>query len=227
MIGFAHRGAPSSGVRENSMPAFSRALEHGARALESDVWLTDDGVPVLVHDGVVRSGWQRRPIGALPAAALPAWIPSLAELYSQTGGDFELSLDVKDPAAGRPVIEVAQKHGVAGRLWLCGSAAQVHSWRPAAGDAHLVVSTTLRPKGQQRRGALPSGESRIHEAAEAGAAAFNLRAPEWSSERVRQCHDQGMLAFAWDVQQRATLARMREYGCDGIYSDFMTLLAAA
>jgi glycerophosphoryl diester phosphodiesterase len=223
VIGFAHRGAPSTGVRENSLPAFARALEYGARALESDVWLTADGVPVLVHDRLVRSRLWRRAIDASPKAKLPGWIPSLEELYTAIGGDFELSLDVKDPAAAGPVIEVAAGHGVADRLWLCGSAAQIRRWRGAAGPAHLVVSTTLRASAQQRQFA----EQRIDEAAEAGAAALNLRAPEWSAERVQRCHDRQLLAFAWDVQQRSTLTTVQAYGCDAIYSDFLTLLAEA
>ena len=47
------------------------------------------------------------------------------------------------------------------------------------------------------------------------------------SDRVRRCHDQHLLAFAWDVRQRAVLELMRELGCDAIFSDFLTLLAAA
>lgn len=221
MIGFAHRGAPPAGVRENSLEAFTRALEGGARALESDVWLTSDGVPVLVHDGVLRTGFRRRPINALTASALPSWLPPLEALYDRTGGDFELSLDVKDPAAGPAVLELAARREVAGRLWLCTSAGQVRAWRSAAGRAHLVVSTSLR--GRSPDGQPP--ESRIDEAAEAGADAFNLRAPEWSSERIRLCHDRDMLAFAWDVQDPATLAKVRDFGCDGIFSDSLALLA--
>ncbi len=223
MIGFAHRGAPVAGTRENTIAAFTHALERGARALESDVWLTSDRVPVLVHDRVVRSGLRRRAIMTMRAAEMPGWLPTLAELYEKLGTDFELSLDVKDPAAALPTIEVASRHGAAGRLWLCTSAAHAKSWRPAAGDARLVVSTTLRA-GNQRRTML---EGRIDEAAEAGADALNLRAPEWTAERAQRCHDRSMLAFAWDVQQLEVLRRVRDYGCDGVFSDHLSLLAAA
>ena len=140
---------------------------------------------------------------------------------SQLGSDFELSLDVKDPAAGPPTIEVASRHSAAGRLWLCGSAGQVSSWRPVAAGARLVVSTSLRGPGRAMV------DERIDEAADAGADALNLRSPEWSPERVQRCHDRGMLAFAWDVQDPARLESVRAQGCDAIFSDFLTLIAAA
>ena len=220
MIDFAHRGAPATGMRENTLAAFSNALASGARALESDVWLTADGVPVLVHDRIVRSGLRRRPITAMRSSDLPDWLPTLDALYAAAGGDFDLSLDVKDPAAALPSIESAARHSAAGRLWLCGSAGQIGQWRPASGGARLVVSTTLR----NGRSML---DDRIDAAAEAGADAVNLRAPEWSPERVRRCHEHSMLAFAWDVQDPARLESVRAQGCDAIFSDFLTLIAAA
>jgi len=46
---FAHRGA--SGTRpENTMSAFRRAIELGATGIETDVQLSQDGEPVLIHD---------------------------------------------------------------------------------------------------------------------------------------------------------------------------------
>ncbi len=227
MIGFAHRGAPAAGTRENTLAAFSHALEQGARALESDVWLTADRVPVLVHDRLVRAGLRRRAIPATAAGDLPSWLPTLDDLYRELGSDFDLSLDVKDGAAALPTIEVAERRSATSRLWLCGSTAQVSNWRPAAGEAHLVVSTTLRTSGQHRTVLDDRSDTRIHQAADAGADALNLRAPEWSAQRVRRCHDRNLLAFAWDVQQPATLASMRAHGCDAIFSDFLALIAAA
>jgi glycerophosphoryl diester phosphodiesterase len=44
-----HRGA--RGLRpENTLPSFEAALEAGASSIETDVHLTRDGVPVLIHD---------------------------------------------------------------------------------------------------------------------------------------------------------------------------------
>jgi glycerophosphoryl diester phosphodiesterase len=65
-IGFAHRGAPGRAVRENTLPAFRAALRAGVPGIESDVWLTADNVPVLLHDGYLRRANEQRsaPAGA-------------------------------------------------------------------------------------------------------------------------------------------------------------------
>ena len=103
-ITFAHRGARAH-ARENTIEAFELALRLGATGLESDVWLTADGVPVLDHDGVVRVQRRKRTIRELRRDQLPAHIPTLAELFERCGTDYELSLDLKDEAVGRSVIE--------------------------------------------------------------------------------------------------------------------------
>ncbi len=119
-IGFAHRGARVL-APENTLEAFRVALKLGAPGLESDVWLTADGIAVLDHDGVVRSGVRRRPIASLERRQLPSHIPSLEDLYGECGIDFELSLDVKDDAATGAVVAVAAAAGgeALARLWLC------------------------------------------------------------------------------------------------------------
>src|SRR5436309_9667591 len=106
-IAFAHRGARAHAA-ENTIASFQLALRLGATGLESDVWLTADGVAVLDHDGVAKVGLRRRSIGDVERSALPGHIPTLEELYRECGTDFDLSLDVKDPAATPTVLAVAR-----------------------------------------------------------------------------------------------------------------------
>src|SRR5438046_8305807 len=106
-IGFAHRGARAS-APENTIEAFVLALRLGASGLDSDVWVTADGVAVLDHDGIIGSRLRRRSIGAVTRADLPPHVPTLADLYATCGTDFELSLDVKDPAAMDATVDVAR-----------------------------------------------------------------------------------------------------------------------
>src|SRR6478752_7368831 len=120
-IAFAHRGARAH-AQENTLESFELALRLGANGLESDVWLTADGVPVLDHDGVVRRRLGRsRPIATLDRAELPVHIPTLAELIVHCGSDYHLSLDLKDVAAGRAVVDVVDRLApdMCPRLWLC------------------------------------------------------------------------------------------------------------
>ena len=215
MIGFAHRGAPATGMRENTIAAFTNALEHGARALESDVWLAANGVPVLVHDGVLRSGLRRRPITAFHATELPSWLPTLDAFYDKLGTDFEFSLDVKDPAAalsyGRWRPAGTRQPPDSGCARTAGQRAS--NWRSAAGAGtsrgihHACAAAPDGPCPPNRR---------IDEAAEAGADALNLRAPEWSASGYARATSRNV-AFAWDVQlirprwPRHALLRLRRH----------------
>ncbi len=66
----AHRGA-SARAPENTLPAFELALEDGADALELDVRLTSDGVPVVIHDPTLdRTTDARGPVADLPLERL-------------------------------------------------------------------------------------------------------------------------------------------------------------
>src|SRR4051812_3405657 len=142
-IAFAHRGARAH-ARENTLEAFTLALKLGANGLESDAWLTEDGVVVLDHDGVAGGRVRRRAIASVPRSALPDHIPTLEDLYAECGTGFELSLDVKDAGAAEAVVAVAKAAGgdALGRLWLChGDWNRVAGWRSLSDDVHLVDST--------------------------------------------------------------------------------------
>lgn len=220
VIGFAHRGAPAPGVRENSLDAFAAAVAGGARALESDVWLTGDGVPVLLHDGYLGHWPRRRTVAGMRAVTRPAWLPTLAELYERCGPDVDLSLDVKDadPGAAEAVVYTARAVAAEHRLWLCGNVDQLSSWRSFAGNAHLVNST-----GFNRGPAGPVADRTVA----AGGDTVNVRSPEWSAEHVEQVHARGLRALAWDVQHRDLLDQLVGWGIDGVFSDSVPLLVDA
>ena len=66
----AHRGA-SQDLAEHTLAAYRRAVEVGADALECDIRLTADGVPVCVHDRRVdRTSDGQGPVSALEYADL-------------------------------------------------------------------------------------------------------------------------------------------------------------
>jgi glycerophosphoryl diester phosphodiesterase len=208
VIGFAHRGARAH-ARENTLSAFALALDMGARALESDVWLTADGVAVLDHDGEAHG----LPISEVEAAKLPPHVPRLADLYRECGTDFELSIDVKDERAAEETLRVARAANAVPRLWLCHWNWKVLlPWREASRDVRLVDSTSTRHMKTP-------GPDRAARMRRLGIDALNLRAPEWTPPLVDAMHAEGRLAFAWDLQQEDLLRAAVAAGVDAVYSD--------
>ncbi len=220
-IGFAHRGARDR-APDNSLEAFELALALGAGGLESDVWLTADGVAVLDHDGVTTRAGRRagRPIGECGRAELPPVVPSLEDLYGACGSQFELSLDMSDPVAFGQVTGAARAAGSLERLWLCHpSLDQLVAWRGRAGGARLVHSTSLPRRGD------PAGHAaRLRRA---GVDAVNLHVRQWQPRLVHAFAGQGVITLAWDAQSRKSLDRALALGLDGVYSDHVESMVAA
>jgi glycerophosphoryl diester phosphodiesterase len=233
-IGFAHRGAPAWYQRENTLAAFTRARAHGASGLESDVWLSADGVPVLHHDERLGPRGLRRALAEMPLDRRPSWLPTLADFYERLGTDFELSVDVKTPAgsvadsAVAAVVAVARSAGgldAVRRLWICGPLGSLRGWRELDPDVRLVNSTSVR-QIHASGGIAPYARALV----EAGASAVNLRSREWvapTAPMAQVVHDHGLLAFGWDAQRASTLRRLLGYGLDGVYCDYVDRLVAA
>jgi glycerophosphoryl diester phosphodiesterase len=221
-IGFAHRGA-SAHAPENTLEAFTLARRLGATGLESDVWRTADGEVVLDHDGVVRAGLRRRPVAEVPRSALPASVPTLAELYETCGTAYELSLDVRDPAAADAVVATARAAGgeAVSRLWLCSPDWEVAaSWRSLDPDVHLVDSTRLRriKEGTERRAA---------RLADVGVDALNMHWSDWTGGLTTLVHRFGRYALGWDAQHRRQLDELLATGIDGVFSDHVDRMVDA
>lgn len=103
-IGFvaAHRGGQDA-APENTLAAFQLAIESGVDVLETDVQLTSDGVPVLMHDWTLdRTTNGSGPVWNIDFATLRTLdaghgerVPSLAEF-----------LDLLAPGGHRAMIEL-------------------------------------------------------------------------------------------------------------------------
>lgn len=214
-ITFAHRGARAN-LPENTIEAFRYALERGSSGLESDVWLTADGVPVLIHDGAVGRVRKRR-IADLRSDELPAHVPTLATLLEACGSDYQLSLDLKDERAGLAVFATIESiaPNLLARTWLCHPDLDVlTALRPVSRELRLVHSTRL-----QRMTAGP--ERHAAALAEAGIDGVNLRKDEWNGGLVALFHRFERTAFSWDVQFEHELRPILRMGIDAVYSDFV------
>ncbi len=216
---FAHRGARAH-APENTLEAFEVAISMGATGLESDVWITSDGIPVLDHDGVV-GRWPRRSIGELPLSALPDHIPTLEDAYRHGADRVPLSLDVKDPAAIDAVVAVATAAGAESRLWAVHEETGVLAeWRRRFPDIRLVNSTFI--------GHMNGGPERCAaELRSAGITGVNLHGSEWTGGLSALFHRFGLHAFGWDAQHTHQVVRLLHIGLDGVFSDHVDRLCEA
>jgi glycerophosphoryl diester phosphodiesterase len=219
-ITFAHRGARAD-EPENTIAAFSRALALGARGLESDARLSADGQAVLVHGAIATRGFRRRRVASNTAEELARLdVPRLADLYAELGTDYELSLDIYDPAAGDAILEVAHAAGAVERLWLCSAKLPLlESLGARAPAAHLVHSIRRRNVG------VPL-ERHAANLAERGIEVVNMHRSDWTAGLVGLFHRFDICAFAWDVQEVRHLREMLGFGVDAVYSDHVARMVA-
>ena len=216
---FAHRGARAH-APENTIEGFQLALRLGATGLESDVWRTADGVAVLDHDGEVRSRGRRRPIAETDRAALPAHVPSLAELLDRVPPGLPISLDVKEPGAFGPTVGALREAGFEETTWLCHPDWNlVASWRTST-SARLVDSTRLAriKEGPERRAA---------SLRDAGIDALNMHHSDWNGGLVTLLHRFERFALGWDMQHDHVIDAGLRMGLDGIFSDWVDRMVDA
>lgn len=153
-LAVAHRGDPYR-HRENTLPAIASALDTGADAVEVDVQLTRDRVPVLLHDRTLRRLWELdRPVGSLTAAQLDARsfaggmrVPTLAEalkLVFETPS-ARLMIDLDEPGPAAASWQTVSELGAQDRVLFCGPAGALFAVRELAPEAGLALTWT-RPE---------------------------------------------------------------------------------
>lgn len=220
-IAFAHRGARAH-APENTIHAFQLAIKLGANGVETDAWITKDGVVVLEHDGVVRRGIRRVGISDVNRDELPAHVPSLAEYFESVEPVVDLSIDVKDFDAAGAIVDEARAHGFPlERLWLCHHEIdKVLLLRSRFEGVRIVDSSRLAriKEGPEKRAALLS---------ENAVDAWNMHINDWNGGLVTLAHRFGVCAFGWDVQFPPALTNAFRMGLDAVYSDHVDRMVDA
>lgn len=127
----AHRGMVPGHV-ENSVPGFIASAEQGADAVEFDVRLTSDGVPIVMHDETVdRTTDGHGDVRELTSAHIrslnagsedrPRVVPSLDEVLAIPNLDFELEIRDADPAHARVIFQHVAGAGALNRTTFTSS----------------------------------------------------------------------------------------------------------
>ena len=100
-----HRGYCAK-YPENTLVSFEKAIELGVDAIEFDVWLSKDGVPVLMHDGnAYRTCGRDAELRSLTVAQ----IKELEPAYTKKFGDEFVGKGIKVPTLEELLILCKEK----------------------------------------------------------------------------------------------------------------------
>jgi glycerophosphoryl diester phosphodiesterase len=216
----AHRGAPGP-APENTIPSFERAIELGADAVELDVRLTADRVPVVHHylyldqatsaSGPIfgRTFAELRDVQVLGHASKGGTdyrIPSLDQVLATIGGRIGLEIEIKGPEP-----ESAEIVGAAlGRFRHLWESIEVTSYEPAlllAVGARCpgIPMDLLFPRSEDWMGLdvvayLASQRARL-----AHARAVHLDPTQLSLDVVCAVRQQGIEVHVWGANDEQTL----------------------
>ncbi|MEO8909402.1 MAG: glycerophosphodiester phosphodiesterase [Gemmatimonadaceae bacterium] len=219
----SHRGAHDL-LPENSIPAFMKALELGADAIELDVHATRDGVVVVHHDAAVErghgSGSAKWAIADLESSELrhmlladDIGVPTLAEVLDAVGIGPRVYVEIKgtniEPLVARCIRE-------------SNADCAVHSF-----DHRIVV------KIKEIFPAIRTGVLEVARPIDPLASLVETGAQDLWQERtlvdedlVRRIHSGNGRVVVWTSNDHLEWKMLRALGVDGICTDRIGELAA-
>ncbi|MFJ9432786.1 glycerophosphodiester phosphodiesterase [Streptomyces sp. NPDC101490] len=204
-----HRGDPYR-VRENTLRSISSAIERGADAVEIDVRLTKDGVPVLLHDDTLKRLWGHdRRLADLTRAQVAevtrGGVPTLREALL-TAGDRRLMVDLPggDEKSVRTIVGTVRECGAGERVYYCAGAVamlQVRAADPAA-EIALTWNSLVPPRPALLDAVRPRW--------------LNYRFGLVSGELTERLHRDGLLVSVWTADTRRTMRKLIMKGVDSV-----------
>ncbi|MFE4372781.1 glycerophosphodiester phosphodiesterase [Streptomyces sp. NPDC056835] len=230
VVAVGHRGDPYR-VRENTLPSVRSARRRGADAVEIDVRLTRDGVPVLLHDSTLKRLWgHERPLAELPYEELreltDGGVPTLREALTaedpdgagsgNAGADgirFMVDLPGATEESVRTIVGTVRECGAAERVYYCAGPSAMLAVRAADARAEIAMTwTTLAPP---RPALLAAVRPRW----------LNYRFGLVSRELADRNHRDGLLVSAWTVDTRWSMRRLIAHGVDSVTTNRIDVLS--
>lgn len=225
---FAHRGA-SKMAPENTMPAFNLAYNIGADGIETDVQLTKDGIPVLIHDETLRrtstgTGFvQDHSLEQLKELDFGSWFsPKYSDTSIVTLDEFltwvknkdlliniELKNNVIDYKHLETIVyEKLQHYELINRTI-------ISSFNPKSIKKISKLDSNLETAfltSQRIRHLLPFSKS-------LGATAIHAKYRLLTNRLVYRCEQEELALRIYTVNQPSRIMKCFKLGCDGIFTD--------
>ncbi len=243
-LAIGHRGCAGE-VPENTIASFQRGIADGAVVIETDVHLTRDRVPVLLHDGDVTRVTDGRGAvrdlcfsairsldagyhftaadGSAPYRGAGLRVPNLAEaLDALPGVRFNIELKEDRPEISERVLAVIRE---AGReeltLVTAGEDALMEKLRAAVrrGGARVALGASAGDVARFARAAR-DGVAPPSEPMALQIPTHFAGQPLVTSALIAAAHARGVHVHVWTINDPPEIATLLELGVDGVISDF-------
>lgn len=226
----AHRGA-SGDAPENTMAAFHRAVELGARFIETDLQITRDARIVAIHDPTLdrttsgKGQVHLRTLDEIRDVDAGAWFKDGARSFA--GERVPTLREILDFAKERDVIFYLEiksgpawgvEHAVVAALRDRNAAAGVVilSFDPAALDTVRRLDSTIMTGFLCEH---PTGDL-VERTVRAGARQLAARGDLVTPEVVHKAHHAGLQVVAWTINEVEQMRRLVAIPVDGIITDY-------
>ena len=250
-----HRGARGH-LPENTLPAFSLAIEMGVDTLELDVGVTRDGVVVVHHDRRLNPDLARGPDGKWllrPTPTIHSLTLAEVQRYDvgrlRPGSEYAAHFPQQQPVDGARIPRLADVFSLAAKTRV-GFNIEVKLLRthpdetPGPEPFAAAVVAEVRKGAMEKRSTIQSfdwravkavereapeiataylSEARDADVAKVRAAGAKTWSPDFrglTRDELEKAHEAGLRVVVWTVNEPRDIARMIEWGVDGIISDY-------
>jgi glycerophosphoryl diester phosphodiesterase len=215
-----HRGC--AGLEpENSLRAFRRAAQLGVDAVELDVHVSRDGVPVVIHDARLERttngrgrvcDWSARELSALVlrGRGAPAQgVPRLAQVLECVPAPVGLLIELKAAHSAAPVLSLLRTHRALKRATIISF------------DFGLLREVRSLEKGVALGTLWERPPADAMQAAKAlGADLIDVNHRYATARLVERAHAAQLQCVVWTVNRTAEMRQMLRLGVDGITTDY-------
>jgi glycerophosphoryl diester phosphodiesterase len=226
----AHRGARAH-APENTLAAFKLAHEEGVVWIETDVKLTHDGVPILMHDNTLdRTSDGKGPVADMAWADMQkldtgSWfgaayanerIPRLCDaLEFVRAHDMRINLEIK-PCAGRTQVTTMVALIEAAKIWPKNKLPPLIS---SFDTEALMIAAGLNPEWP--RGLLLDAwrEDWAQIVRKTGASALHFDAKLLTKERIEKLTESRLPILAYTVNDPVRAKELLHWGVRAVFTD--------
>jgi len=219
-----HRGAMAY-APENTLASFREARRRGATWVETDIKLTADGVPIVMHDASLkRTTGVDRLVALTPRAELPKDVPTFEEAiacFQELG--LGCNVEIK-PCEGREAETARVTVATLRRRWPSALPPPLLS---SFKESSLVAARDAAPEFAR---AILLGELKDDWRARAdavGALGVNTNGEKLAAPRAREVRQAGFALSAYTIDDPALARALVAMGVDCVITDKPDVILAA